>query len=73
MNEMYTYDLETYHPSLMHSVYATLEGPYLRLDYPRNNIPRWAAFDEPRYEMNSTCCRLFTLTGCKVGVYKSLL
>ncbi|KAA0725296.1 Testis-expressed protein 2 [Triplophysa tibetana] len=68
MNEMYAYDVETYHPSLMHSVYVTLEGPYLRLDYPHNNIPRWAAFDEPCYEMNFTRCRIFTLTGSKVFI-----
>ncbi|XP_055032276.2 testis-expressed protein 2 [Misgurnus anguillicaudatus] len=66
MNEMYTYDIETYHPSLMHSVFVTLEGAYLRLDYPRNNIPRWAAFDENCYEKNFTHSRIFRLTSSKV-------
>lgn len=68
MNEMYTYDPETYHPSLMHSVFVTLDGPCLRLDYPRNNIPRWAAFDELCYEKQFTHSRIFRLTGGKVSV-----
>uniref|UniRef100_A0A673WC09 Testis expressed 2, like n=1 Tax=Salmo trutta TaxID=8032 RepID=A0A673WC09_SALTR len=46
MNEMFEYDPETYHPSLTHSVFATLEGHCLRLDYPRNNISRRATYDE---------------------------
>uniref|UniRef100_A0A8C1TA19 Testis expressed 2, like n=1 Tax=Cyprinus carpio TaxID=7962 RepID=A0A8C1TA19_CYPCA len=66
MNEMYTYDPEIYHPSLMHTVYVTLDGPCLRLDYPRTNIPRWATFDEPCYEKNFTHSRIFHLTGSKV-------
>ncbi|KAK7134563.1 hypothetical protein R3I93_017856 [Phoxinus phoxinus] len=66
MNQIYTYDPETYQPSLMHSVYVTLDGPCLRLDYPRNNIPRWAAFDEPCYEKQFTHSRIFRLTGSKV-------
>ncbi|XP_016401615.1 testis-expressed sequence 2 protein-like isoform X2 [Sinocyclocheilus rhinocerous] len=66
MNEMYAYDPETYYPSLMHTVYVTLDGPCLRLDYPRNNIPRWATFDEPCYEKHFTHSRIFRLTGSKV-------
>ncbi len=68
MNEMYAYDPETYHPSLMHTVYVTLDGPCLRLDYPRNNIPHWATFDEPCYEKHFTRSRIFRLTGSKVSV-----
>uniref|UniRef100_A0A8C1JHR8 Testis expressed 2, like n=1 Tax=Cyprinus carpio TaxID=7962 RepID=A0A8C1JHR8_CYPCA len=66
MNEMYTYDPEIYHPSLMHTVYVTLDGPCLRLDYPRTNIPRWATFDEPCYEKIFTHSRIFHLTSSKV-------
>uniref|UniRef100_A0A8C2FSK0 Testis expressed 2, like n=1 Tax=Cyprinus carpio TaxID=7962 RepID=A0A8C2FSK0_CYPCA len=66
MNEVYAYDPETYYPSLMHTVYVTLDGPCLRLDYPRNNIPRWATFDEPCYEKHFTHSRIFRLTGSKV-------
>ncbi|XP_058261746.1 testis-expressed protein 2 [Hemibagrus wyckioides] len=66
INEMYAYDPETYHPSLMHSVYATLEGSCIRLDYPRSNIPRWATFNEPFYNQSFTHCRRFHLDGSKV-------
>ncbi|TRY83993.1 hypothetical protein DNTS_009941 [Danionella cerebrum] len=73
MNEMYTYDAETYHPSLMHSVYVTLDGHCLRLDYPRNNIPRWATFDEPCFEKHFTHSRIFRLTGSKVFLLPLIL
>ncbi|KAK3529049.1 hypothetical protein QTP70_014435 [Hemibagrus guttatus] len=66
INEMYAYDPETYHPSLMHSVYATLEGSCIRLDYPRSNIPWWATFNEPFYDHSFTHCRRFHLDGSKV-------
>ncbi|XP_053094364.1 testis-expressed protein 2 [Pangasianodon hypophthalmus] len=66
INEMYAYDPETYHPSLMHSVYATLEGPCIQLDYPRSNIPRWATFNEPFYNQSFTHSRRFHLDGSKV-------
>uniref|UniRef100_A0AAQ4RHF5 SMP-LTD domain-containing protein n=1 Tax=Gasterosteus aculeatus aculeatus TaxID=481459 RepID=A0AAQ4RHF5_GASAC len=46
MNETHGYDPETFHPSVTHSVYVTLEGGQLRLAYPTTNIPRWAAFDD---------------------------
>ncbi|KAI5623169.1 testis-expressed protein 2-like isoform X2, partial [Silurus asotus] len=66
INEMYTYDPETYHPSLMHSVYLTLEGHCIRLDYPRSNIPPWATFNEPFYDQSFTHSRRFHLDGSKV-------
>lgn len=66
INEMDSYDLETYHPSLMHSVYATLEGPYIRLDYPSSNIPRWATFNEPFNNRSFTHSRTLHLDGSKV-------
>ncbi|KAM9745619.1 testis-expressed protein 2-like [Menidia menidia] len=47
MNETYSYDPETFHPSITHSVFVTLDGSRLRLAYPRANIPRWASCDEP--------------------------
>ncbi|XP_041851881.1 testis-expressed protein 2-like [Melanotaenia boesemani] len=50
MNETHSYDPETFHPSVTHSVYVTLDDSRLRLAYPRANIPRWAAFDETLYE-----------------------
>ncbi|KAK1881081.1 Testis-expressed protein 2 [Dissostichus eleginoides] len=46
MNEIPDYDPETFHPALTHSVFSSLEGSSLRLDSPRNNISRRAAYDE---------------------------
>lgn len=63
---MYEYDPETFHPSLMHSVYATLEGSSLHLDYPRSNIPPWATFNEPFYDQSFIHSRRFHLDGSKV-------
>ncbi|KAJ8363792.1 hypothetical protein SKAU_G00126230 [Synaphobranchus kaupii] len=66
MNEMHAYDPETYHPSLTHSVYVTLEGSCLRLEYPRNNIPRRATFDKPLHETIFVRSRRFQLANSKV-------
>ncbi|KAK1162880.1 testis-expressed protein 2-like [Acipenser oxyrinchus oxyrinchus] len=66
MNEMYGYDPETYLPSLTHSVFITLEASTLRLSYPKNNIPRWATFDEPRHDAVFTCHRTVELAESKV-------
>ncbi|KAG7491827.1 hypothetical protein MATL_G00008220 [Megalops atlanticus] len=68
MNEMQAYDPETYHPSLTHSVYATLEGSCLRLAYPRNNVPRRAAFDEQPHEAVFVRSRCFQLGSSKVSL-----
>lgn len=73
MNEMYTYDPETYHPSLMHSVFVTLDGPCLQVDYPRNNIPRWATFDEPPHDKSFIYTRTFQLHGSKVFLLPPVL
>ncbi|XP_063076971.1 testis-expressed protein 2 [Engraulis encrasicolus] len=71
MNEMYSYDPDYYHPSLTQSVYASLEGSSLRLDYPRQNIRRRATFDEQPQEPPPTSARSRTiqLTGSKVFLY----
>ncbi|XP_029555143.1 testis-expressed protein 2-like [Salmo trutta] len=66
MNEMFEYDPETYHPSLTHSVFATLEGHCLRLDYPRNNISRRATYDEKPPEAVVVSSRCFQLQNGKV-------
>ncbi|KAL0993106.1 hypothetical protein UPYG_G00103300 [Umbra pygmaea] len=73
MNEMPVYDPETYHPSLTHSVYVTLEGTLLRLAYPRTNIPRHAAFHEQPHEavfLRSLC---YQLANCKVSLVPTAL
>ncbi|XP_064178948.1 testis-expressed protein 2 [Anguilla rostrata] len=66
MSEMHAYDPETYHPSLTHSVYVTLEGSCLRLDYPSNSIPRRATFDKPPHETVFVRSRCFQLANSKV-------
>ncbi|KAM6914795.1 testis-expressed protein 2-like [Lycodopsis pacificus] len=68
MNETHSYDPETFHPSITHSVYVTLEGSQLCLAYPRNNIPRWAAFDETSHEAVFLRSRTYTLADCKVSL-----
>ncbi|XP_036427654.1 testis-expressed protein 2 [Colossoma macropomum] len=73
MNEMYAYDPETCCPSLMHSVYAMLDGSCLRLDYPRNSIPRWATFDELPHEKSFIHSRTFQLSGSKVFLLPPVL
>ncbi|KAG9331140.1 hypothetical protein JZ751_019960, partial [Albula glossodonta] len=77
MNEIHTYDPESYHPSLTHSVYATLEGSCLTLGYPRTNVPRRAAFHDPTpdpaHEHAFIRHRYFQLASCKVFLLPAVL
>ncbi|XP_072550349.1 testis-expressed protein 2-like isoform X2 [Salminus brasiliensis] len=73
MNEMHSYDPETYHPSMCHSVYATLEGCHLRLAYPRSNVPRRASAHEPTYDTTFVRSRCFRLTNSKVSLLPAVL
>ncbi|KAM3863562.1 testis-expressed protein 2-like [Diretmus argenteus] len=73
MNEMQSYDPETYHSSVTHSVYATLEGSQLRLAYPRANIPRRAAFDEAPHEAVFVRSCTYQLANCKVSLLPPVL
>uniref|UniRef100_A0A7N5ZQH5 SMP-LTD domain-containing protein n=1 Tax=Anabas testudineus TaxID=64144 RepID=A0A7N5ZQH5_ANATE len=68
MNETHSYDPETFHPSVTHTVHATLKGSWLRLAYPRANIPRWAAFDEAQHEAVFLHSRTYELANCKVSL-----
>ncbi|XP_068434276.1 testis-expressed protein 2-like [Clinocottus analis] len=68
MNETHSYDPETFHPSITHSVYVSLEGSQLRLAYPRTNIPRWAAFNETSHEAVFLRSRTYTLANSKVSL-----
>uniref|UniRef100_UPI0037E8658F testis-expressed protein 2-like n=1 Tax=Semicossyphus pulcher TaxID=241346 RepID=UPI0037E8658F len=68
MNETHSYDPETFHPSILHSVYVALEGSRLRLAYPRANIPRWAGFDETPHEAVFLRTRTYQLANCKVSL-----
>lgn len=69
MNETHSYDPETFHPSITHSVYVTLEGSRLRLAYPRANIPRWAGFEETPHEASFLRSRTYQLANCKVSTF----
>ncbi|KAI5097419.1 testis-expressed protein 2-like isoform X1, partial [Silurus meridionalis] len=73
MNEMYSYDPESYHPSLCHSVYVTLDGCTLHLAYPRANVPRQAFFNEPTNDTTfvRSCC--FQLFNSKVFLLPDIL
>ncbi|XP_041672322.1 testis-expressed protein 2 [Cheilinus undulatus] len=73
MNEIHDYDPETYHPAMTHSVFATLEGSRLRLDSPRNNISRRAAYDEKVQEAVFIKSRSFQLAQSQVFLLPSVL
>ncbi|CAJ1076521.1 testis-expressed protein 2-like [Xyrichtys novacula] len=68
MNETHIYDAESFHPSMLHSVFASLEGSRLRLAYPPANIPRWASFDEPSHEAVFLRTCTYQLGNCKVSL-----
>ncbi|XP_069838185.1 testis-expressed protein 2-like [Dendropsophus ebraccatus] len=46
MNEMFSYDPETYHPALTHSVFVMVEGTTLKRCYPKTNLPRRSIYGE---------------------------
>ncbi|XP_033975842.1 testis-expressed protein 2 [Trematomus bernacchii] len=73
MNEIPDYDAETFHPALTHSVFSSLEGSSLRLDSPRNNISRRAAYDERVQEAAFVKSRSFQLAKSKVFLLPSVL
>ncbi|KAF3704619.1 Testis-expressed protein 2 Transmembrane protein 96 [Channa argus] len=73
MNEIHDYKPETYHPALTHSVFATLEGSCLRLDFPRTNISRRATYDERVHEATFVKSRTFQLAKSKVFLLPSVL
>uniref|UniRef100_A0A4W3JSF2 Testis expressed 2, like n=1 Tax=Callorhinchus milii TaxID=7868 RepID=A0A4W3JSF2_CALMI len=68
MNEIYNYDPEMYHPSLTHSVYVTLEGPLLKLSYPKSKISRWATFDEVKHDVVFISHRSYDLAESKISL-----
>ncbi|NWS78181.1 TEX2 protein, partial [Crotophaga sulcirostris] len=66
MNQLHAYDPELFHPSLTHSVYATLDGATLKLSYPKSNIPRRATFEEEIFDVAFVSHRCYDLTDAKV-------
>ncbi|KAJ7984704.1 hypothetical protein DPEC_G00357510 [Dallia pectoralis] len=73
MTEVLEYDPENSHPSLTHSVFVTLEGHSLRLDYPRNNVSRRATYDDKPLEPVVVSSRCFQLQHSKVFLLPSAL
>ncbi|NXE79502.1 TEX2 protein, partial [Cochlearius cochlearius] len=66
MNQLHLYDPELFHPSLTHSVFATLDGATLKLSYPKSNIPRRATFEEEILDATFISHRCYDLTDAKV-------
>lgn len=69
MNEAHTYDPETFHPSVTHSVHVSLDGTQLQLSYPSTNIRRWASLNEnPPEPASFVHSRVYQLTDSKVSL-----
>ncbi|XP_022527131.2 testis-expressed protein 2 [Astyanax mexicanus] len=66
MNEIHSYDPESYHATLTHSVYVRLEGSVLRLSKPNRNIPRRASFSEPKPDVTYISQKIYDLTSSKI-------
>ncbi|XP_061471502.1 testis-expressed protein 2 isoform X2 [Rhineura floridana] len=73
MNEIHSYDPETYHATLTHSVFVRLEGSTLRLSKPNKNISRRAVYNEAKPEVTYISQKIYDLTESKIHlVPKSL-
>uniref|UniRef100_A0A3Q4AW03 SMP-LTD domain-containing protein n=1 Tax=Mola mola TaxID=94237 RepID=A0A3Q4AW03_MOLML len=66
MNEISSYDPETYHATLTHSLFVRLEGSIIRLSKPNHNIARRAAHNEPKPDVNYISQKIYDLTNSKV-------
>ncbi|XP_037663802.1 testis-expressed protein 2 isoform X2 [Choloepus didactylus] len=66
MNEIYSYDPETYHATLTHSVFVRLEGGILRLSKPNKNISRRASYNETKPEVTYISQKIYDLSDSKV-------
>ncbi|KAG8189960.1 hypothetical protein JTE90_009099 [Oedothorax gibbosus] len=69
MNELpfdMNYNPDTYHVNCTRSIYIRLDGSYLRVSYPLNNIPRRAMFNEARHEMQFIDQQHYDITGSAV-------
>ncbi|KAG8129300.1 putative Testis-expressed sequence 2 protein [Naja naja] len=66
MNEIYSYDPETYHATLTHSIFVRLEGSILRLSKPNKNISRRAFYNETKPEVTYISQKIYDLTDSKI-------
>ncbi|XP_053550376.1 testis-expressed protein 2-like [Bombina bombina] len=69
MNEMFSYDPETYHPAFTHSVFVTLEGTSIKRSYPKNNLPRRSIFGEEIPDIVFINHQVNDLTNAEVFLY----
>ncbi|KAJ8345424.1 hypothetical protein SKAU_G00296170 [Synaphobranchus kaupii] len=68
MNEIQSYDPETYHATQTHSVFVRLEGASLRLSKPNRNIARRAAFNEPKPDVTYISQKIYDLTDSNISL-----
>ncbi|MBN3294360.1 TEX2 protein, partial [Polypterus senegalus] len=66
MNEIHSYNPETYHATLTHSVFVRLEGNTLRLSKPNKNISRRASFNESRPDVTYVSQKIYDVTDSKI-------
>ncbi|XP_058140512.1 testis-expressed protein 2 isoform X2 [Dasypus novemcinctus] len=66
MNEIYSYDPETYHATQTHSVFVRLEGGTLRLSKPNKNISRRASYNETKPEVTYISQKIYDLSDSKI-------
>lgn len=66
MNEISSYDPETYHATLTHSVFVRLEGSVIRLSKPNHNIARRAAHNEAKPDVTYVSQKIYDLSSSKV-------
>lgn len=66
MNEIVNYNPNDYHINHTYSVFVTLEGTKLRLQRPKNPVPRRAMYDENITTANFIHQRHFELKGSRV-------
>ena len=66
MNELKQYNVNDYHINQTSSVFVTLDGRMLRLQRPKTNIPRRAAFDDGHINASFIHQRHFNLEGSQI-------
>ncbi|XP_041958987.1 testis-expressed protein 2-like isoform X1 [Alosa sapidissima] len=66
MNEIQSYDPETYHATLTHSVFVRLEGSTLRLSRPNRNIARRVTINESKPDVTYVSQKIYDLTDSKI-------
>ncbi|KAG8433320.1 hypothetical protein GDO86_017559 [Hymenochirus boettgeri] len=69
MNEISSYDPETYHPAFTNSVFVTLEGTTLKRSYPKWNLPRRSIFGEEIPEVVFFSHQVNELTNAQIFLY----